>query len=295
MISILIPTYNYNCSELVCELHRQVSLLSVQFEIVVADDCSPHFLTELNEIGGLSNVDLVRLEKNVGRAAIRNVLADRAKYDWLLFLDSDTMPVNDDFVSRYLGLVEKEVVVLGTTYYKDEIDKKYSLLTKYGQSKCYVDKVNKQENVPFTTANFFISKEVFSKVRFDVEINGYGHEDTVFGIELSRKGYKYLLVDNPVYHLGIDDNVEFIRKTKEAVRQLYRLHKGGRYPELKRISPLLSFYIKCESLGLVKLLAYLYRRMDRFIENKLDVENPSIRLFSIYKLLYLAGVSIQEK
>ena len=40
MLSILIPTYNYDCYDLVKELHRQATELNIEFEIIVADDCS---------------------------------------------------------------------------------------------------------------------------------------------------------------------------------------------------------------------------------------------------------------
>ena len=41
MLSILIPTYQYDCSRLVNDLHLQAQQLGVPYEIIVADDASP--------------------------------------------------------------------------------------------------------------------------------------------------------------------------------------------------------------------------------------------------------------
>ena len=46
-LSILLPTYNCNCVKLVTELHRQCVESKVDFEIIVADDCSPDNTVEI--------------------------------------------------------------------------------------------------------------------------------------------------------------------------------------------------------------------------------------------------------
>ena len=41
MLSILIPTYNYDCSRLVSDLQRQAERMGIGYEVIVADDASP--------------------------------------------------------------------------------------------------------------------------------------------------------------------------------------------------------------------------------------------------------------
>ena len=51
MISILIPTHNFDCRPLVKEIHRQATIGKHPFEIIVADDCStPEFRTINSDI-----------------------------------------------------------------------------------------------------------------------------------------------------------------------------------------------------------------------------------------------------
>ena len=107
-LSILIPTYNNVCLELVRNLQAQASILSsendFEYEIIVADDGSTDKNTiEKNcEINELDNCRYIERKENIGRAAIRNFLAKEAKYLWLLFLDSDLKLDNSDFIRNYM-------------------------------------------------------------------------------------------------------------------------------------------------------------------------------------------------
>ena len=40
MISVLIPTYNYNVNNLVNNVHKQLVISHIPFEIICLDDCS---------------------------------------------------------------------------------------------------------------------------------------------------------------------------------------------------------------------------------------------------------------
>ncbi|MCQ2255357.1 MAG: glycosyltransferase [Bacteroidaceae bacterium] len=103
-ISILIPTFNDPCFSLVRTLREQLSVLSVEWEIIVADDCSTSqsVREENSQIDTLDGCRVEWREQNTGRAAIRNYLAQEAKGDWLLFIDSDMVIRRKDFVEKYL-------------------------------------------------------------------------------------------------------------------------------------------------------------------------------------------------
>ena len=107
MLSILIPTYNYDCYDLVLELHRQATELNIEFEIIVADDCSNTELSRLQLINQLSNSKLIKPQHNLGRAKIRNFLADKSHYNYLLFLDSDSYPADNNFIKKYFSIICK--------------------------------------------------------------------------------------------------------------------------------------------------------------------------------------------
>ena len=114
-LSILIPTYNNVCFELVKTLQAQAALLSdFEYEILVADDGSTDLstITTNRKINEIENCRYIEREKNVGRSAIRNFLAKEAKYEWLLFIDSDLHIDNTDFVKKY-SLAEGKIIVDG--------------------------------------------------------------------------------------------------------------------------------------------------------------------------------------
>jgi glycosyltransferase involved in cell wall biosynthesis len=111
MLSILIPTFNYNAFSLVKEMHHQLTLEALDFEIICIDDASYSPLNIKNEeINTLSFSSFKSLERNVGRSAIRNLLADTAKYKWLLFLDVDVIPVKPSFIKNYSACLRKIIL-----------------------------------------------------------------------------------------------------------------------------------------------------------------------------------------
>ena len=79
-ISILIPTYNSICVELVRSLQQQAELLAIDYEIIVADDGSTaHDCLQANRaIRQLPHCQFMEREQNTGRTAIRNFLAQQA-------------------------------------------------------------------------------------------------------------------------------------------------------------------------------------------------------------------------
>ena len=88
MISILIPSYNYNTLPLVEELHSQAILENVVFEIIVQDDASPENANKQinSEINKIANCRFERNKVTLGRGQNRNSLVAKANYSWLLFL-----------------------------------------------------------------------------------------------------------------------------------------------------------------------------------------------------------------
>ena len=70
------------------------------------------------------------LEHNIGRASIRNFLADQSKYDKLLFLDCDTGVKDKQFLKKYTDAADKASVVCGGLIHPDAISWQESLLSR---------------------------------------------------------------------------------------------------------------------------------------------------------------------
>lgn len=298
MLSILIPTYNYNIVPLVKELHHQAMESFVDFEIVVMEDGSTQFLEENKEIKKLVFCRHEVLEKNVGRSAIRNLLADQARYNYLLFMDCDGEVHSTHFVEKYLSFCNEDSVVIGGTAYDPaNQDSRYSLRLKYGrkrEAKMAIARERDGKYSHFSTFNFFISKNIFQKIRFDESIRGYGHEDTLFGHQVSEMGCELHHIDNPLIHKGLDDNETFLRKTEEGTRNLLFLHKTGNYPFLVDQSKLLRMFVSIQNKSLVPFFSFLYKSTNSLLKKNLTGKHPSLLLFDLYKLFYLASISTEK-
>ena len=294
MLSILIPTYNYNITKLVNDLHEQAIGEFVDFEIIVMEDGSTLFLNENKTVSELKFCQYTRLEKNIGRSAIRNRLADESKYKYLLFLDCDAGISSDYFIKRYLLFCAGNSIILGGRIYETNADAQRSLLTKYGQER----ERNNTKNLKirdkyqiFTSPNFLISKSIFQNIRFDESVKGYGHEDTIFGIMLHRAGFKFKYIDNPVVHTGIEDNKTFIDKTEKALYNLFALYESGEYPELENESKLTRSFIRLKKWKFVGLFNFFFKIIKPLIIRQITGKNPSLFLFDIFKLGILCSIS----
>lgn len=64
-------------------------------------------------INDLENCRYIEREKNEGRAVIRNFLAKEAKYEWLLFIDSNMNVINSQYLAKYQKEQECDVIYGG--------------------------------------------------------------------------------------------------------------------------------------------------------------------------------------
>lgn len=292
MISVLIPTYNYNVFPLVLELQKQCLESKIDFEILVFDDGSKHFLDKHHKINSIENCRFEVLEKNIGRSAIRNLLAKKAKFNSLLFLDADTIPIHNYFIKNYITQIneDEKIVYGGIEYQKGKPNKSQILRWKYGNSReaLSVEKRKKNPYLSFLTLNFLIHKTIFEKIYFNENIPNLRHEDTLFSYNLMQQKIKISHIDNPVYHLGLDDFEVTIKKENESILVLKYLidHKllPSDYVRLSKIAA------KIEKLNLVFVFAFFYK-ITRFIFLKnLSSYNPSLFIFDLYRLGYLCSL-----
>ena len=165
MISICIPTYNLIPIEFLKELSSQIDNNNIEAEILLLDDASDNFNDSLfDSISHIKHVKTFRNSTNLGRSKSRNKLADIAKYNYLLFIDSDSETVNNNFLKNYIAECKLDIVCCGGTLYKDKLDNPNQILRyKYGrkiESKS-VEKRNANPWKSFTTHHFLIDKKLF--------------------------------------------------------------------------------------------------------------------------------------
>ncbi len=289
MLSILIPTYNYDCLGLVEELHRHAQTLLFPIEILVADDASNEDMKRNNrKINKLSNCMFIELKENVGRARIRNLLSEKARYDLLLFIDSDAGLISSTFLQNYVSAIQNSDVVCGGLLYDSTLPSViFSLRYCYGIST--EERSAKERSLhpydQFSSFNFLIRKKTFRQILFDESFSGYGHEDTAFGIELEKRGVKIKHINNPLYHLGLERNEDFLRKTETSIENLYRYSD-----KLAEHVRLLQTYKKVRKYKFQKPIAFLFRKTRGILKKDLLAHHPNMKLFAFYKLGYLCNI-----
>jgi glycosyltransferase involved in cell wall biosynthesis len=291
MLSILIPTYDYDISSLVEEIHEQITKTTCVFEILCLDDHSNDQETiQKNErINTFSNAAYTVLPQNIGRSRIRNLLAQRATYDWLLFLDADVIPVASNFISKYIEAIsdEKEVIYGGILYQKEKPKQENVLRWIYGKEREALNVQQREEALylRFLTLSFLIKKNVFQKVKFNEDIPNARHEDTLFANDLKHAEVHMTHIHNPVYHLGLDTSKEFIRKSMESVEVLILFLKKGLIEHNDIL--ITKVFGRVKKFGINHILSLMYRWFGKRFEKNLLSNNPSMFVFDLYRLTYL--------
>ncbi|MFA5818172.1 MAG: glycosyltransferase family A protein [Bacteroidales bacterium] len=290
-ISLLIPVYDYDIVALVHSMKSALGKVPEFCEILIGDDgSSAEFREKYRSLKG-DGVKVISSEKNIGRAAIRNRLALKAKGDFLLFIDADVMlpGTAEAYILKWLPFLTVSSVLCGGTLYHDSApgDPDKLLRWKYGKSKEQLKAAerNKHPHASFSTFNVLIDKSVFSKIRFNEELKQYGHEDTLMGYQLKKAGIDIFHIDNGLMHEGLESNKEFLNKTKLGIENLSKLFDivtdKKAFSETVRI---LRVYNRLRFLKLTRILAGIFIRYRDRMEIRLDSSNISLRLFGFYKI-----------
>lgn len=284
MLSILIPTYNYDCSALVFNLQAQVEHARIAYEIIVADDASELYREKNREIDTIPHCRYIELPENIGRARIRNRLADEAQYTWLLFIDCDAQVIHEHYIADYLKQTQYDVVCGGLCHTdilpSTEVSLRYAY-EKRADKRRAARYRRKQPYEQFTPFNFMIRRAVFQSIRFDERITEYGHEDTLFGIAMKEKSASICHIDNPLCHTGLESNERFLEKTRAALRNLAMME-----PAMKGHSSLLRAYHLLCRLGMRRLAVTWFSKHEQRLTKQLTGQSPHLVNFFLYKLGY---------
>lgn len=289
-LSILIPVFNYDCTSLTGQLCRQVSMLTERcrskIEIIVAEDGSTD-LAALNANKAISEFPFcryIRREVNVGRATIRNVLAQEAAYEWLLFLDCDMQVPNDKFLQCYMETGGQEVIDGGFKVLRNDQMEGHNLRYTYewyAQERHSVQQRRKCPYRSFRTTNFMVRRDIMLAHPFDERFLLYGYEDVLFGKTLKQHGIGIEHIDNSMMLADLEKNEVFVEKTEEALRTLHEFRN-----DLRGYSRLLIVVDGIHIL-LVHAVIRLWHRLFGSLERRnLCGNHPNLRIFSLYKIGY---------
>lgn len=298
-LSILLPSYNNVCVSLVQALQRQADALRgkldkpFRYEIIVADDGSTDAacIDANRVIGDMLHCRYLRMEQNVGRAQIRNVLISESRGDYVLLIDSDLFLCDDNYLYKYATSTAD--VVYGGTRIGGEgfamVDNEANTEHLKGNLRYIYEKKAEpshravfrqlRPNQEISVCNLYARRDIMEAHPFDSRFKAYGYEDVLFGKRLAESGIEVTHIDNPVLINEFEPNSVFVKKTEEAILTLCRFEQDLEgYSNLKTKVSTLGRYIPLS----------LFRLWHRIMKNKekrnLTGSKPSLLLFKLYKL-----------
>ena len=296
MLSILIPVYNYNVYPLVVELQKQCMECGIVFEILCQDDASKSNLNVFNEnVNSFLNCSFIALEQNVAHRENRNLLAAKAQYEYLLYIDGDSVIIRDNYVQSYIANLNNFDVIYGGRLHPEKCPSQFQELRwKYGRFVEDKSAVARRKN-PYQSLlfnNTIIKKTCFNKVKFDPILKKYGHDDTQFSFQLSVLKISICHLENPVEHGDIDFNVDYIVKTKKSLENLIILYSQKKIDtEFVRLLKIYDLFKKTKSTFII---AKIYSIFEKIILLNLQGLNPNLFVFNIFRLGYFCK-QIQSK
>ena len=291
MLSILIPTYNFDCLLLIRALHDQCEKLRAEdlafdYEIIVADDCSPMrevvswLDAGIRQLG--ERVRLLSLNDNVGRAEVRNVMLCEARGVWMMMIDSDAQVVREDFVKRYWEVRDDADVTIGGILHPSVAERGHELRIAYERSfekQRWLSWRQRHPYANFSVFNLMARRDVLTRFCFDTRCAEYGYEDFFLGVALATAGVRVSHIDNPLLHTGIDTSYDFLRKTETAVRTLSRLPMS-----LRRMTGLEIHASRFRNLHLDGVFVWVFTCFRTAVRRQLLSRYPSVVLLQLYKL-----------
>lgn len=290
MISICIPVYNFHVYNLVAELQKQANNINAKYEIICIDDFSDSdCVSANNNILDFPCVNYIKLRENIGRSKIRNLLAEKANYKNLLFIDCDSEIIKDDYLEKFINNISSNSVIYGGRIHSSVVpnDKKLYLRWLYGRKREDIPFKSRKLDayISFKTNNFLIQREVLLDIKFNESIKGYGHEDTLFALQLKDKNIPLHHIDNSVVHIGLETAEDFLKKTIEAIENLELI--SSKFSKIISEIKILRVYHKMKKNKLTVFMKIIHPLFSLILKRNLLSNRPKLFFFDMYKLSFL--------
>jgi hypothetical protein len=289
MLSIIIPNYNTDITNIVEKIHNQCLICEFNFEILVLEDGSSTYLNTNKKLNLLTNVDVFIRLVNKGRMPTRYELVEKSKYNNLLLVDSDII-INDNFIENYKPYLENFQVVFGGNCYRNfnhsENNHKLRYLHGLKNESHEADFRNKKPYLYIFSSNLLIKKEIFLSLELGLE-SKYG-TDILVSYKLFKNSIEVLHINNPIIHLGIDEDVDYFNKKIEASKNAYLWYKIN--PEIRKVSKLLNLYHYLKKFKLRYILGFIFKKNEKKLYKNIFNKTNKLFWINIYKLGYICSL-----
>jgi len=252
-LSICIPAWRDTASPLLTSLARLPD--HKDCEILVYDDGSSdaNMTKAINAL--LANfkgpAKLITAQENHGRSHARNRLMAHATSDWLLMLDADMLPDDEQFLARYIETMSRQsrpALIAGGFSLQHVIPTKAQNLhaAQSRRSECLGAAQRQEAPGRFIfTSNILVHRNVLDVVSFDDGYQGWGWEDVDWGLRVADQ-FPILHIDNTATHLGLDDTQTLLRKYGTSGANFARL--ASQHPAAASDMPLFQVAQKLRRL-----------------------------------------------
>lgn len=231
LLSVLIPFLRDDPTDLIHQLQGEARVLKGQVEVILLDDGTGQADLTRSLSTLLQTIDLptrlITLHQNEGRSVGRNRLANEARGQHLLFLDSDMKPDRPDFLQAWLHLVQEgqtEVAFGGFSLLQAPHDPRFAVHhAMASRSDCLTAEQRQLHPEKYVfTSNLLISRKVFTEETFDPDFSGWGWEDVEWAMRVSKR-YGVRHVDITATHMGLDTVEALAHKYEQSVPNFARV------------------------------------------------------------------------
>ncbi len=240
-ISVLIPFYKDDPQTLLQSLDQKAP---DHIEIILYDDgsgdpaLSERMSTAIN--ASALPVELISAQKNLGRSAARNALIQAARGEWVLFLDADMMPEDQEFLQNWFDCANTQnpdIAFGGFSVQPIEtVEPALALHQAFSQtSDCLPAAIRSQNAAKHVcTSNLLVRSSVLNQCPFDDGFSGWGWEDVEWAAR-AAKTHAIIHIDNPARHLGLESADTLVRRFKDSAPNYARFVQ--RHPDLAQTLP----------------------------------------------------------
>ena len=199
------------------------------------------------------------------------------------------MPVNKNFIGHFKLQKDPAIdLIFGGISYLNEKPKKNKILRwKYGKAHEEISLKKRQKN-PYTSiisGCMLIRKNLFLNVNQALLENRYGL-DIFFSSLLKKRKVRIMHINNPVYHLGLENNACFFNKSMSAIDTLVYLETQKRIDS--NINQIQRSYAFLKKWKLTNTFLFLSQKNLKKLKKNAFSKSPYLFLFNMYRLHYYA-------
>lgn len=298
VLSVLVPFYGSDPSELLRDLAERAEGLADSVEIVCADDASPDprfgkaAVAVAAEAGAAVTVLLAG--RNRGRSRIRNLLAEAARGTHVLFLDGDMLVERREFLADYIALIRSGPVGIAFGGFDMELgvddDPAHDLHVWSSRRDHCLPAVERQRDPAkyAYTSNLLVRRDIMLGCPFSDAFRGWGWEDVDWAMR-AMKLSPIVQVDNPAVHRGFSSAEVLLGKYRESVANFGILY--ARHPDEVERLPLFRAARMAARVPFPRTVLRLLELAvtDRFRVMPMRLRDMSLKLYRAWLYRDIAG------